>query len=104
MSNTNETIIPENQIIVKKKIGKSPSGVLTYVRMVGGLHLILDKKGKIVSAGPHPLVARHLAAREIPDITWTELSKADHLPIEAFEHLLPEYQAITNELRKLQEE
>lgn len=93
--------IPAAQIVVKKKVGKSEGKDVTYVKTVGGLHMITDHRGIVIGSGPHRQVARHIAARHA-DIEWSELSKADHLPLEAYQHLLPQYEALTTELRRAQ--
>ena len=94
--------IPEAQIILKKKVGQSNGKPITHIRTVGGLHLMINSTGHVLSAGPHRAVARKIASQMDPDIKWTELSKADHIELSAYEHLLPEYQALTNQFRELQ--
>lgn len=93
--------IPQAQIAVKKTVGKTDGHPVTYVKTVGGLHLITNHRGTVIGSGPHRQVARHIAARHA-DIEWTELSKADHLPLEAYQHLLPEYEELTKQLRAAQ--
>lgn len=93
--------IPSSQIQLKKKVGKADGKDITHIKTVGGLHVIVDHKGDILGAGPHKMVARHQAGK-YRDITWTELSKSDHLSIEAYAHLLPEFEALTLEMRKMQ--
>jgi len=93
--------VPETQIAVKKTVGKIDGKPVRYVKTVGGLHLIADWKGQVLGAAPHRAVARHIASKKA-DIEWTELSKSDHIPVEAFAHILPEYEALTNEFRKAQ--
>lgn len=93
--------IPAAQIVVKKAVGKSEGKDVTYIKTVGGLHLITNHKGIVIGSGPHRQVARTIANR-YAEVEWTELSKADHLPLEAYQHLLPEYEALTVELRKAQ--
>lgn len=94
--------IPEAQIILKKKVGTVNGSDVTYIKTVGGLHLMVNNRGNIISTGPHRQVARHLANRYEPDIQWTELSKADHVPLAHYEHLLPEYEALTKQFREMQ--
>jgi len=95
--------IPASQIEIKKKVGKSKGKDLTYVKLRGGLHMIVDDLGKTVGTGPHRCVARHIAEENDPDLEWTELSKGEHFPVDSFEHLLPKYREITTRLRALQE-
>jgi hypothetical protein len=94
--------IPAAQIAMKKKIGQAEGKDLTYMKLVGGLHLITNHRGHVVGSGPHKAVARAIAKQHLNDITWTELSKSDHLPYEAYAHLMDEAVATTNELRKAQ--
>jgi len=94
--------IPAAQIAMKKKVGTADGKDLTYIKLVGGLHMITNHKGVVVGSGPHKAVARHIAGRHVENIQWSELSKADHLPFEDFAHLLPKYEAVTDELRKAQ--
>lgn len=94
--------VPEQQIVLKKKVGKSNGKDVTYIKTVGGLHIVTNHKGIVLGSGPHRAVARHIARQFDPDIEWTELSKADHTPLGYFEHLLPEYTAITTQFREAQ--
>lgn len=94
--------VPDGQIIVKKTVGKLDGKPVRYVKTVGGLHLIADWKGTVLGAAPHKAVARHIASRQANGIEWTELSKGEHVPLEAFQHLLPEYEALTAAFRKAQ--
>lgn len=96
--------IPSAQIEFKKKVGKAKDKDLWHVKTKGGLHVIVDYLGKVVGSGPHRAVARHIAQRFEPDAVWTELSKSDHYDVSDFQHLLPEYEALTAEMRKLQGE
>lgn len=94
--------IPESQIVLKKKVGKSKTGDVTYLKTVGGLHLVVNGRGTILGSGPHRAVARHLAQQFDPELQWTELSKSDHVDVAYFQHLLPEYEALTREFRTAQ--
>lgn len=95
-------IIPETQIILKKKVGHSQGKPVTYIKTAGGLHLIVNSRGVVLSTGPHVGVARHLAQKFDKDLNWTELSKSDHVDSSYFEHLLPEYEQLTRDLRSAQ--
>lgn len=94
-------IIPADQVVLKKKVGRSKGRDLYYVKMRGGLHIIADDHGKAVSFGPHRCVARHLAEEFEPDLEWSELSKSDYLDVESYQHLLPKYRDLSNRLREL---
>lgn len=93
--------IPKAEIEFKKKVGKSGSKEVWHYKTVGGLHVMAKDDGTILAAAPHRAVARHLAQKFDSDITWTELSKSDHYDVESFQHLLPEYEALSNAMRKM---
>jgi hypothetical protein len=93
--------ISSDEIEFRKKVGKAKGHDLWYVKLRGGLHLITDHKGIPVGSGPHRAVARHVAKKFEPDAIWTELSKSEHYDVGDFEHLLPEWEAFTENLRKL---
>lgn len=94
--------VPESQITLKKKVGKSNGRDVTYIKTVGGLHLVVNHKGTVLGSGPHKGVARHLAQKFDSDLTWSELSKSDHVDFSQYEHLLPEYEALTRQFRAAQ--
>lgn len=96
--------IPAAQIEFRKRVGKAKGKDLWHIKTKGGLHVIADYLGKVVGSGPHRAVARHITERYEPDATWTELSKSDHYDVQDFQHLLPEYEALTEKLRKMQDE
>lgn len=90
-----------------RKVGLTKSGkpVMQFATK-GGWHMIVAQKGEgsnweTLGVGPHQAVARHIATKRNGDITWTELNKADHVDYAHFEILVPRYEAITNEFRKL---
>ncbi len=93
--------IDQAQIEFKRKVGKSGEQDVYHYKTVGGLHVIAKGNGTIMSAGPHRAVARHLAQKFDPGVNWTELSKSDHYDQSAFEHLLPEYEALSDAMRKM---
>lgn len=95
---------PEH-IAYKKKIGKLDGNVIAEIATTGGLHLVgVAKSGKfeVLGAGPHRAVARHLALKKQPNIQFSELAKGDWIEPEHFEHLLPEWEYVTQEIRKAQ--
>lgn len=88
-----------------RKVGLLKGRPVMHVRCKGGWQFVCAPKGtawETLGAGHHWVVAQHLAGRHEPDITWTELSKADHVDIRAYEYLLPEYQAVTERIRALE--
>lgn len=96
------TEIPQDQIEIKKKIGKAKGKDLWYVKARGGYHVVHKSDGEIIGAGNHPAVARYIAEQHEPDLMWTELSKSDHYAYEDFAHLVPEAVELTGAFRKAQ--
>lgn len=94
--------IPLDQIEFKRKIGKAGNRNLFHYKLKGGLHLIAGANGEVLGTGPACAVARHICARHAPDAVWDELSKSEYQDPSTFQHLLPEYEAITDSFRKLQ--
>lgn len=104
--NLNAMDISSEQISEKpKKVGTLKGRPVFSMRTKGGLYMLVAPKGQsfeTLGTGPHRGVARHIAQKHEPDVVWTDLSKADHVPIEHFEFVLPEYEDLTNRIRKLQ--
>lgn len=97
--------IPASEVKKKKIVGKHDGDDIFEVQTVGGLNLILAsrKKGaETLGVGSHRAVARYLAQKKARGLQWTELSKSDDVPVEAFSHLLPKYEALTDAVRKKQ--
>lgn len=97
-------LTPEH-VAYKKKIGRLKGNIIAEIATTGGLHLVgVAKSGKfeVLGAGPHRAVARHLALKKQPDIEWTELSKGDWIEPAHFQHLLPEWERVTHDIRKAQ--
>lgn len=94
--------IPSGEIEFKKKVGKAKGKDVYHVKTRGGLHVMAMDGGTVLGAGPHRAVARHLAQKYEPGVEWTELSKSDHVDFEAYSHLLPKYETITQRMRELQ--
>lgn len=97
--------LPSSQIESKRRVGKLGARGVWALKYRGGLHVVAaDGDAEPLGAGSHRAVARHLAQQRHPDLEWTELSKADHYPLSAFEHLLPEATELTDRLHRLWEE
>ena len=93
------TSIPASEIKYKKQVGKDGGDAVFEVATVGGLHLILAarKKGTEPQAlGCARAVARHLAQKKAKGLTWTELSKAEHVDERYLQHLIPKWELITD--------
>src|SRR5882724_9673018 len=94
--------LTESQIKKKKRVGRIGSNPVIEVMTKGGLYMIVTSKAgrpDTLAVGSHRAVARFIAGQKA-DITWTELSKADHVEIEHFASVLPKYEAITEAVRK----
>jgi hypothetical protein len=91
-----------------QKIGTHGKDPIYQCKTKGGLYLIIKKgdNGKgfdVMATGPHRAVARHIAMKNFEDIVFTELSKSDHVGIENFALIIPEYEALTARLQNLME-
>lgn len=87
-----------------KKVGILKGKPVFQLRTKGGLYLLVLQKGasyETLGTGPHRAVARHIATQHEPEVVWSDLSKSDHVDIEAFELILPKYQELTDALREL---
>jgi hypothetical protein len=98
--------ISNNEIAFRKKVGKSGAADVFHIKTIGGLHLMVKNKtsggSEVLGSGPHRAVARHLADQYDSGVSWTELSKGEHYDIADFQHILPKYQELTEQLRKAQ--
>lgn len=93
--------IKKEHIASKKVVGKLDGKNVFELATTGGLHLIIaDKNGKpeAIGTGPHRAVSRYIAEKRNPEIQWTELSKADHIEPIFFQHLIPQYEELTDQL------
>lgn len=90
--------ITPDQVEYKKRIGKMEGQPVFEVGLIGGLCMVVDRRGQPLGAGPHRAVARHIAKKRNPTLEWTELSKADHVEEEHYAHLLPQYEELTDQL------
>jgi hypothetical protein len=88
----------------KKQIGTLDGSPVIEVVTTGGFHMVVVAKSgsiKTLGTGPHKVVARFIAEKRNPSIKLTELSKADWVPYETFQHLLPSYEALVDRLNAL---
>ena len=94
-------LIPSDQIKSREVVGDLDGDKVVHLAYVGGLNAIVrvsNGHSKPLAFGSHPAVARHLPKKQAPSIKWTSLRKSDHYPLEAFQHLLPRWEAITAQL------
>jgi hypothetical protein len=99
-------ITPE-LIAYKRRVGKIGDCPVIELATTGGLHLIVAARGgksEVLGTGPHRAVARFIAKKREDKITWTDLQKSDHVPVEMFADQLPKYEALTDAFRSRQED
>lgn len=93
--------IRPQEIEYKKHIGNLKGRPVIEIGLKGGYHLVCAPKGNEVEylgAGPHRAVARFIAKKRAPDMKITDLAKADHIEPEFFQHLVPAYEELTDQL------
>jgi hypothetical protein len=91
------------------KVGKLGKKDVFQYKTKGGLYMVgVPKVGgmEILGSGPHRAVARIVAEKNTEKkneeaLEWTELSKSDHVPPEHYAFILPEYEELTERMRKL---
>lgn len=95
--------IKADEVAYTKRVGKLDGTPVFEVGLKGGLHLICVSRGKKfepLGAGPHRAVARHIAKKKTEGkIEYTDLNKADWIEPEHFADVLPQYEALTDEMR-----
>ena len=97
--------IQEHEVAHKKKVGKLGAFSVIEVGLKGGLNLIVVMRGgksEVLGAGAHRAVSRHIAKKKEKDIEWVDLSKSDYIAPEHFAFCLPEYEALTDQIRAAQ--
>lgn len=96
--------ITKEHIKSKKRIGETSDSPVFELHTTGGRVLVVVLKNgasKVIGAGPHRAIARHLASEIDPSLRITELSKSDDLlPFEAYCHLLPKYRELTKRFNR----
>ncbi len=88
------------EISYTEQIGTLDGTPVFELGLIGGLHIICSKHGPKVeyhSVGPHRAVARHLAKKRRPNILFTALAKSEWVDPVTFQHLLPRYEAMTEQ-------
>jgi hypothetical protein len=97
--------LDEKQLKSKpKKVGTLKGKPVFAIQTKGGLSLVADSAGHILSCGPHRAIARNIAEKSEPTIEWTDLEKSGYIDPASYEFLLPKYTELTNALRKMQGE
>ncbi len=91
-------------IASKRKIGTIGSRPVYEIATTGGLHLVVAPKAggvETLGSGPHRAVARFIAQKRNSELQLNELAKSEFVPPECFQHLLPEYEALTEHINVL---
>ena len=93
--------IPSNQVKSKKEVGTLDGSKVFQIGTVGGLFLCVVAKStpEVIGVGPHPGIARFLARKRCPDISFTALEKSEILDPKDFADLVPTYEDLTNKFR-----
>jgi hypothetical protein len=86
-------LIPSDEIVSKRSVGRLGSKSLWEIGTIGGLWLIesrsSDGSKQVVGAGSHRAVARMTARKLQPDIEWTMLEKSQEIDPRDVEDILP---------------
>lgn len=91
------------EIKSKTQIGSLDGKSVWELALKGGLSVIarIAKSGvEILSAAPHRAIGRFMAKKKFPKLELITLEKSEYPPA-AFQHLIPEYEAITDRLNAL---
>jgi hypothetical protein len=99
-------LTPEH-LSYKKQIGLYKGSPVYECATTGGFHIIVGRKGNELhtfGTGSHRAIARHIARKREPELVITEMSKADEVPLEAFGHLVPGYEALTDRFNAREKE
>jgi hypothetical protein len=97
--------ITEQHVAYKKKVGLYKGNPVWEVATTGGFHIIVGRKDGAThtfGTGSHRCIARHIAKKHNPGLEITEMSKADYVPLVAFQHLVPQYEALTDRFNSLE--
>ena len=96
--------IPANQVAYRRRVGSVGSRAVFGIGTTGGLHIVVAARGagfETLGAGSHPGIARHIAKKHAPEIVFDDLAKSELPDIRHFADLLPDYEELTAELRRL---
>lgn len=100
--------IDEKQLAGKpRQVGTLDGVPVMEFATKGGLNLITtmrSNKPEILGAGSHRAIARNVAKKTVKKnyrnaIQWSSLEKSEWIDEVYYKHLLPKYEAITDQLR-----
>lgn len=93
-----------------RRIGDLKGDPVFQVETKGGLFLIMAKsmsgvsRPRTLGVGPHPATARHIAEKDFPDVTFTELAKSESPAPELFRAQIQESLWLTHKIRDVTSE
>jgi len=99
--NSKLIITPEQLNGPPKIIGKNKFGDVFYLKTKGGLALIMQRAAtgtRVLGIGNHVAIAKGIAQDDDPTLVFNELSKSEQLPRQTFQHLIPSWRQIMNEV------
>jgi hypothetical protein len=91
--------VTPQHVSYRKQIGLFKGNPVFEVATTGGFHIIVGRKDGCThtfGTGSHRAIARHIAKKREPDLLITEMSKADFVDPRAYQHLLPQYEELTD--------
>lgn len=96
-------LVPQSQVIEKTVIGKRGNSKVFLINTVGGLSMcvLASATPEILSLSPHPAVSKHIARKKYPDIKM-DIQKSEEIPLDAFEHIIKKYEAVSDAIAELQ--
>jgi hypothetical protein len=94
--------IPAAEVTVRKRIGRAGKRPVYQVSGAGGIHLVVDDDAKILGAGSHPAVARHLARKNSPDVVYDQLEKSEPIDLASIPDAVAQGLVWTDQLRAAQ--
>lgn len=98
-----QVAITANDIAYKHQVGRVGELPVWEVMTTGGLYLnLLGKNGKfdIVGTGSHRAISRFITEKKTNNkVVWTELSKADYVPVELIDpRLMADFELTTDRM------
>ncbi len=92
--------IPKDELVrAPRAIGTRAGRTIYAISTVGGLHVVADADGDVLGAGPHGAIARHVARKQHKDIEFDDLAKAEDVPVQYFQDLVPAAEELTAKIR-----
>lgn len=91
-----------------RKIGDLKGEPVFQVETKGGLFVVMAKstagRARTLGVGPHPATARHIAERDNPDLSISELSKSEPLDSDVLRQQVRESLWLTRRVQEATDE